>query len=740
MSQAPTVTVGGTRHGVILGTAAYMSPEQAKGQAVDGRTDIFAFGCVLYQMLAGRRAFTGDSLADTMASVLTLEPDWEHLPADTPDSVRRLLRRCLIKDRRQRLQAIGEARIVLENPVLEQPAVSAGVEYPRVRPWIVAAAAMVVVAAAASWMAWRASGPVVQPSMNLSVDLGPDALPVLAVIVSPDGSRLVFRSRGANGVQQLSTRLLNQPNSTPLSGTVGASNPFFKPDGQWIGFFADGKLKKVSVQGGAAVTLCDTEGLNRGGSWGEDGNIIFHPFARSGLLRVSDAGGTPQRLTQLDTQKGEVTHRFPQILPGGSAVLFTVSNNVTDFNDATIEVLSLKTGNRKLLHRGGFFGRYLPTSSGSGHLVYMHEGKLFAAPMNLGNGDFDKLTLMGPSVPLLEQVANTNTGIAQFDSSPAGTFIYVSGKGARSGGWSIAWLDNKGKTQPLRASPGISRELSISPDGTKLAFVVPGTGTNDDIWTYDWQRDTSAKLSSTSETNGRPVWTPDGKGIVYGSQSADRYHLSWIRSDGASTAVPLTESKGPQAAYSFSPDSKRLLYVDESVDADIWTLPIDWSDPERPKAGKPEGFLQTKALETMPAFSTDGRWVAYASSVGPSQEVYVRPFPADPSGGQWPISSGGGTHPIWSHSSSELFYQGPEGIMVVSYTVRGSAFLAGKPRLWSNRQLLSPGGRNYDLAPDGRFAVLVGAETFRDEQPETHVNLLLNFFDEVRHRVPAGSK
>jgi Tol biopolymer transport system component len=227
-----------------------------------------------------------------------------------------------------------------------------------------------------------------------------------------------------------------------------------------------------------------------------------------------------------------------------------------------------------------------------------------------------------------------------------------------------------------------------------LAFLLPGTGSpTGEIWTYDWERDTASKLTSTPGVNEGPVWTPDSKGIVYGSRSGDANHLFWIRSDGASTAVPLTESKVPQSAYSFSPGGQHLLYVDESVDtsADIWSVPIDWSDSAHPKAGKPEVFLQTKAIETQPAFSTDGRWVAYASGQGRNQEVYVRPFPANPSAGQWQISSGGGANPIWSHSGSEFFYQAPEGIMVVSYTAKGSAFLPGKPRLWSNRRLIPQG-------------------------------------------------
>jgi serine/threonine-protein kinase len=652
-----------------------------------------------------------------------------------------MLRRCLTKDAHERLHDIADARLEI----------TAGDDESLVRPvnrgltrsvWLAVVLLVVIgVSFASLWIAWRSAQQVVSLPMDLSVDLGPDAR-LGSVIISPDGSRLVFSSQDADGRPQLSSLLLNQPDSTPLSDTLGASSPFFSPDGQWIGFFAGGSLKKVSIQGGKALTICPTEGANRGGTWGEDGNIIFHTAAGSGLFRVSDKGGTPQPLTQLDTQKGEQTHRFPQILPGGDAVLFTVANNVNDFNEATIEVLSLKTGNRKPLQRGGFFGRYLPASHGTGYLAYVHQSTLFIAPMFLGNGNLDKITLRGPAVPLIEQVASTTNGSAQFDASRAGTLVYVSG-GVISGGWSMAWIDNTGKMERLRPSADIYFDLRVSPEGKRLGFLDAAAG-GLGISTYDWERDTTYKLPSTASDEAF-VWTPpDGKRIVYASQSGSTYHLSWMWSDGSSAAVPLTESKRRQSPYSFSPDSNSLVYVEEGENtfADIWTLPIDWSDPEYPKAGKPEVFLQTKALETQPAFSPDGRWVAYASAEAPNekQEIYVRPFPPNPSGGQVKISNEGGAYPTWSRNGTELFYQTPNGIMAVTYVVRGSAFLAGKPNLWSNRRPVALGRRNYDLAPDGRLAMLVSAATFRDQRPKTHVNLLLNVFEELRRRVPAGGK
>jgi Tol biopolymer transport system component len=732
-TDSPTLTMGATEPGVILGTASYMSPEQASGKRVDKRADIWSFGVVLWEMLTGKRLFAGETASHTLADVLRAEIDYERLPQGTPGAIRELLRRCLDRDVKNRLRDIGEARVALDKasaggPV--EPGPPPKTSRRTVLSWAAAAAALAVIAAAGWWIAWRGTRPVAHPLMNLSVDLGPDAVlggyARIAVILSPDGTRLVYRSRGG-----LSTRLLDQPKGALLAGTVGAADPFFSPDGQWVGFFANGKLKKISVQGGAAVTLCDAPNP-AGGSWGEDGNIIFAPNGRAGLSLVSEVGGIPQPLTQLDQQKGDTTHRFPQILPGGQAVLFMAGSNPADFNEATLEVLRLKTGQRKILQRGGFFGRYIP----SGHLAYMQHDTLFAAPM-----DLDKVVLTGPAVPLLQDVAtNAIEGTAQFDISGApsgpGTFVYVSGKAA-SAGWSIAWLDNTGKTQPLKGALSTYFTPSFSPDGKRLAFSVG------DLSVYDWQRDTMSRLTFTPGVNNFPVWTPDGRGIVYRSFSGQSVgNLYWVRSDGAAAAVRLTESNASQVPYSFSPDGKRLAFCEQggTTQFDIWTLPIDWSDPEYPKAGQPEVFLRTPAVEFAPAFSPDGRWLAYVSNEGPNPEVYVRPFPADPAGGKWQISSGGGQWPIWSRNGRELFYQGPNGIMVVSYTAKNATFAPDKPRLWSDHRIVvTTGTKNYDLAPDGkRFAVLEPPEA--EQEPETHVNLLLNFFDEVRRRAPAGTK
>ena len=746
LTHSPTVTMGATREGMLLGTAAYMSPEQVQGSPADRRADIWSFGAVLYEMLTGKRAFQGKSLSDTLASVLKDEPAWRALPTQTPATVRKLLRHCLRKDRKQRLQAIGDARIAVEEVLADAlPGASQGEDASApsagsrlsILSWAAAAGLLAIVAAIGWWTAWRSTRPADHPLLRLSVDLGPDAMTGinLTAAISPDGTRLAFPARGPDGKTHLATRLLDQPQATLLSGTEGAADPFFKPDGQWIGFFAGGKMKKVSVRGSAVITLCDAPDA-RGAAWGEDDNIIatLHSTAGIGLSRVPTAGGPPQAVTN-PAEKGEATHRWPQILPGGQAVLFMGNKTASTYDDSNIEVLSLKTGTVKVVQRGGYFGRYLATSNGSGYLVYIHERTLFGVPF-----DLDRLEVRGTPVPLLEDVAgNSGTAGGQLDFSHNGTFVYLSGKSS-TGTWTIAWLDSTGKTQPLLAAPGMYLDPRFSPDGKRLAF-----SNNTDIEIYDWGRQARTRLTFTAQAvNLGPVWTPDGKRIVFESQGTSKFSLQWIRADGGE-AQSLLESKSRLMPYSFSPDGKRLAFSEQNAETwmDLWTLPLDTSDPEQPKPGKPELFLRTPFAEQEPAFSPDGRWIAYTSTESGRLEVYVRPFPAGgPAGsGRSMISTGGGRLPIWSRNGRELFYEGLDNrIMAVAYTAKGDSFAAGKPGPWSNTQFADIDAPwNLDLAPDGKrfvVAVLPRADSAGEPKASVHVTFLLNFFDEVQRRIP----
>ncbi len=725
MGNSPTLSMAATMQGVILGTAAYMSPEQAKGKAVDKRTDIWAFGAVLYELLTGKPAFHGEDVGDILASVVKTEPSFDALPTNISPSIRVLLQRCLRKDRRQRTPDAATIRIEIEDAIAapkDSHATQAAPASTSKLSWAVAAAVTIIaVAALFGW--WRATRPAERSLVWLDVDLGADVSlgspRGTDAILSPDGSRLVYVSQG-----RLFTRRLDQPNGTELAGTQGAYSPFFSPDGQWVAFFANGKLQKISVDGGSAITLCDVS-TAEGGSWGEDGNIIAALSSTGSVLsRIPAAGGAPMPVTQL--AQGEVTHRWPQILPGGKAVLFT-SNIGAAFDGANIEVMFLADHQRRTLQRGGTFGRYLPGSNGTGHLVYINKGTLFAVPF-----DAEKLEVRGTPSPVLQEVAySTLSGSAQFDFSRNGTLVYRSG-GATEGNLVIVqWLDAAGKTQPLLAKPGGYQRPRVSPDGQRLAL-----DDGSDIWVYEARRDTMTRLTFGGGSNIVPVWSPDGRYIAFVGPTG----IWFARSDGAGKPQPLIQGKNLLVPFSFTPDGKRLVYdeVNPVTSYDIWTVTIE-SDGAGLRAGKPESFLQTPADERQPAFSPDGRWLAYVSNESGTYQVYVRAFPDK--GGKWQISNAGGAYPKWSSNGHELFFRGEDNrIMVATYAAKADSFVPDKPRVWSDKQLANLGSvgiSNYDLAPDGkRIVALMPVQTGEAQKAQNHVIFLENFFDEVRRKVP----
>jgi len=744
LTNSPTITSPAqmTSVGMLLGTAAYMSPEQAKGRPADKRSDIWAFGCVLFEMLTGTRAFDGDDVSDTLAFVLTKPPAWDVLPATTPASIRRLLQRSLEKDRKRRLADVSDARLDLEEP-FASPATESSAGIVIASPsrsgwyttllWALAAALSAGLAVAlAMWAHWPK--PSVSSPVRLSAEIGADVTVGVSgaqganLALSPDGKLLVFAGQRANGVSELYVRRVNQLQATALSGTDDGRDPFFSPDGQWIGFFAGNNLKKISITGGAAVTLCAAPN-SRGGTWAENGTIVFQPVAGPGaaLMRVSDGGGgKPEPFITL--ADGEASQRWPQLLPGGKTVLFT-TGSPGRFDDGNIVIQPLPDGPRKIVQRGGYYGRV----ARSRHLLYIHGGTLLAAPF-----DLDRLEITGRPVPVLEGIASTSgTGGANFAVSDTGTLVYLAGQGTGNE-VPMVWLDRTGKTVPLRTTPADWGGARFSPDGTRLAMDIMGAagGGSRDVWVYDWMRDTPTKLTFGPVTNVGPIWTPNGRRIVFVSVRTGANNLYWQRADGTGDAQRLTESTSNQTPGSWHPNGNVLAFTEANPQTgnDIKILTVDGDEARGWKPGTPTVFLNGPSDEQDPQFSPDGRWIAYVSNESRQPEVYVRPYPN--SVGKWQISTEGGLYPIWSRTRSELFYVTPnQQIMVVSYTADGGSFTANKAQAWWSGRILARPRGPYALHPDGnRFAVSIAQDATTKHD---HVVFVFNFFEELRRLAPA---
>jgi Tol biopolymer transport system component len=709
LSQSPTLTVGGTHDGIILGTAAYMSPEQARGQPVDKRSDIWAFGCVLYEMLVGRPVFPGETVSDTIAGILEREPDWQALSASTPSGVRQVLKRCLEKDPKARFRDIGDVRLQIEDaiaPATTLPPVTLPVR-PRTTAWQLALVVFLIgVSAVVGFLYFRralapqtsrVALPAAAP-LRVSAELGADAslaitLTGAAAVVSPDGTQLAFVAQPhGGGLPRLYVRHLDQLTATPLAGTEDAAGPFFSPDGQWLGFFSGGVLKKIAIAGSAPITLADAPAphsgvgpsdAGRGGSWAEDGTIVFTPSSGIGvgLWRVPAVGGTAERLTT--PAPGEATHRWPQVLPGGRAVLYTVSAEGANFANAWLAVQPLPAGTPHIVQHGGFYGRYLP----SGHLTWLHNGTLFAAPFDLAT-----LAVTGPAVAAVPGVvSNARAGSAQMEVSHNGTLVYVPGSETAIAA-PLDWLTRDGKTMPLRATPADWRAVQIAPDGLRLAFSLADAASID-VWTYDVARDALMRLTNGPGANSLPVWTPDGRWLVYSSTRAGGAgNLYWQRADGSGEASRLTTSPNPQLPWSWHPSGRFLAFqeIRQQTGSDLMILPVEGDEANGWKPGKPTVFLSGPYGNALPRFSPDGRWLAYVSNESGAFEIYVRPFPGP--GGKWLISTGGGTNAVWSRARHELLYLAPDDRIMVCRT-RPPSIPFGPRSLASGARRRSSAGR-----------------------------------------------
>jgi serine/threonine-protein kinase len=726
-TMSPTLSIHATQVGIILGTAAYMAPEQARGKSVDKRADIWAFGCVLYEMLTGRRAFNGDDISTTLAAVLKTDPDWSALPLATPPSVRRLLGRCLLKDPKDRLRDVGEARFAIDRlltSVDDEPATL------RSLPWwfrvaipVATAAGATLVTGGAVWFAMKSTVPHEAVSR---LDITPPSTAALSIdgitrdiAITPDGSRVVYV--GANGTT-LFERPLDQLESTPLVRGGAPRHPFVSPDGQWVGFF-DGPLvlKKVPITGGPAVLVSRFNSTERGATWASDGTIIVATSAtRTGLQRVSADGGEPTVLTRPDTPRGEANHWWPESLPGGQAVLFTVTATTGGRDAASVAVLDLRSGRSTILLRGANDAQYLP----SGHLLYGAAGTLRAVRF-----DLSRLTVVGSSISVVPQVLATPPGAVEVGLARDGTLVYVTA-GAGSGLRTLVWVDRKGRETPLTAPPRPYLCPRISPDGTRVAMTA--FDQTSDVWLWDLERATGTRVTSGASMNTSAMWMPDGRRLVFASNRAGtNYNLYRQAADFTGDIERLTESPNTQLATSISPDGRWLLFTERSpkTGEDVMLLQLDGTHHVTP-------LMQTPFNERNGIVSPDGHWVAYEADDSGSFEIYVRPFP-NVTGERVQVSTSGGTQPLWARGGEDLFYLAPDGALMRVAVAGGPAWTPGAPtKIFDGHYVVTASGTasgNYDIAADGqRFLMLKAAAS--DATPQ--IVVVQHFDEELRRLVP----
>jgi len=719
-SGAPTVTSAETAAGLILGTAAYMSPEQARGQAADQRADVWAFGCVLYEMLTGRQPFSGATISDLLAAVLRAEPDWAALPPETPPSIRRLLRRCLEKDPERRLHDIADARIEIDDAGREPLEVShaAGPRPSRV-PWGLFGAATLVALAvfAYAWTRGGSSAPgerqylavVVPHDLELMVRASGDQ----GVAISPDGKRLAFTARREDTVH-LYLRSLDSPTAVEVAESGGAGNPFFSPDGQWVAFSAGGKLEKVGVAGGTPAVLGDAP-TARGGSWSPDGTmLIIAPTFNSGLVSIPADGGEPRTITVPDRAAGERTHRWPDILPGGKAVVFTIGTQThsANFEDATIAALDVTSPDAKIipLIKGAGIARYSP----SGHLVYARSGQLFAVPF-----DADRLEVTGPATPVLEGVASDlSSGAADFAIAGNGTLIYRPAA-ARGTEREYVWVTRDGRAETITHGGQFILPPSISPDGARVALNVGQGYGEGDLYVYDFARETMTRLTFDGSRMGA-VWTTDGRQIIHGTSWGGREGLYSLPAGGGGTERLLLKDGGQYAVIpeAVVPSSGQVIFGRSGGLGGYSVLTFTPGDDA------PKPLLVGPSVEGGTTLSPDGKWMAYASDVSGRYEIYVQPFPGP--GGKWQISKDGGKGPRWSRDGREIFYTHGDRMMVVPVEINGG-FAASDPRelfRFGFARRSNP-VRDYDVSPDGKRFIM--SRRPDDESIPREIDVITNF-------------
>jgi Tol biopolymer transport system component len=738
---SPTLTMRATMAGVILGTAAYMSPEQARGAATDKRSDIWSFGVVLYEMLTGREMFRGESVSDILAGVLKTDPDWSALPADTPAAVRRLLRRCLERDRKRRLPDIADARIEIDE-ALAAPAADAtpAVAPARTRgvawPAFAVVSILALAALAVAYMHFREAPPET-PVVRFQIP-APEKTQFpsgFRLALSPDGRRIAFSAADAAGRVSLWVRSLDSLEAHPLPGTGNPSGaPFWSPDSRWIGFMSDGKLQKIEASGGPPQTLCRVAGNSFFGTWNRQGVILFGSFnGMTGLFRVSQSGGDAVQVTTIDRSLQEIAHTIPYFLPDGRHFIYFV---YSPSQSSGTYLATLDGKERKLLLRSSNAAVYAPPAPGqeNGHLLFLREGgALMAQPIESRTYD-----LAGDPVPVADQVGSYLT-YGLFSASANGVLAYRPGSGLAAE-IELMWFDRTGKPQGRLGPLGNYIDVALSAEGKRAAVSGDVQSTEREIWLLDVPRGVLQKFTFDASRNWRPVWSPDGGRVLFASNRAGSYDLYHKDAGGASNEELLLKSDHPKYPLDWSPDGRFVLF--ESADAktkeDLWILPLDAERGARSlQPGTPAPFLNSPFNETQGQFSRgpegapEGapRWVAYASDESGSFEVYVQPFPKG--SGKFQVSTNGGHMPRWRGDGKELFYLAPDGNLMAVAVKLSPHFEAELPKALFTTRVLSGantglGTFRYAVTPDGnRF--LINTQTQSSEANASPITVVLNW-------------